>query len=90
MFIKGDVYSREQGFNYILDNGTIINLETNLPIQFFDIESKEDTMPKGQLIGLVENMKRVSKDCSRYLDLTAPGRIHHFISYTDLLYWERF
>ena len=35
-------------------------------------------------------MKRVSFDRARYLDLTHPGRIHHFISFTDLLYWERF
>lgn len=25
-----------------------------------------------------------------YLDLLVPGRIQHFISLTDLLYWERF
>jgi len=35
-------------------------------------------------------MKRVSEDRSRYLDMTAPGRVHHFISFADLLYWERF
>lgn len=54
------------------------------------MENEADTMPKGPLTGLVENMKRVSMDRSRYLDLTAPGRVHHFISYIDLLYWERF
>ena len=35
-------------------------------------------------------MVRISTDRSRYLDMTAPGRIHHFISFCDLLYWERF
>jgi len=35
-------------------------------------------------------MRRVSSDWSRYLDMTKPGRVHHFISYADLLYWERF
>jgi len=35
-------------------------------------------------------MKRISSDWSRYLDITKPGRVHHFISYADLLYWERF
>jgi len=35
-------------------------------------------------------MKRVSTDRSRYLDITAPGRVHHFISLVDLMYWERY
>lgn len=47
-------------------------------------------MPKGLFNSQVEGMRRVSSDWSRYLDITKPGRVHHFISYTDLLYWERF
>ena len=35
-------------------------------------------------------MKRVSTDRSRYLDMTKPCRVHHFISLVDLMYWERF
>ena len=35
-------------------------------------------------------MRRISSDWSRYLDMTKPGRVHHFISFADLLYWERF
>ena len=58
-------------------------------MQFFDPENEKNTMPTGPLSG-IEGMKRISNDRSRYLDITAPGRVHHFISYTDLLYWERF
>lgn len=54
------------------------------------MENEADTMPKGPLAGQVEGMKRISMDKSRYLDMTKPGRVHHFISYADLLYWERF
>jgi len=32
-----------------MDNGAIINLESNVPIQFFDPENEVDTMPKGPL-----------------------------------------
>jgi hypothetical protein len=73
-----------------MDNGAIINLDTNLPVQFFDPEDEMDTMPKGPLTGQIEGMKRISYDQSRYLDMTAPGRVHHFISFADLLYWERY
>lgn len=90
LIMKGTSYLKQQDFNYFLDNGAIINLDTNLPVQFFDMENESDVMPKGPLTGQVEGMKRVSMDRSRYLDLTAPGRVHHFISFIDLIYWERF
>lgn len=54
------------------------------------MENEADTMPKGPLAGQIEGMRRISEDRSRYLDITAPGRVHHFISFADLLYWERF
>jgi len=73
-----------------MDNGAIINLESNIPCQFFDMENEADTMPKGPLTGQIEGMRRVSRDRSRYLDMVAPGRVHHFISLADLLYWERY
>ena len=41
-----------QNFNYFLDNGAIINLDNNLPVQFFDPESEKNTMPTGQLLGI--------------------------------------
>jgi len=90
LIMKGQAYLKQQDFNYFMDNGAIINLDTNLPVQFFDTENEEDTMPRGPLTGQIEGMKRISYDRSRYLDMTAPGRVHHFISFTDLLYWERF
>ena len=67
-----------------------MNLETNLPTQFFDLETEADALPRGPLNYSIRNMRRISSDRSRYLDITRPGRIHHFISYTDMLYWERF
>ena len=88
--MKGLAQLKQQDFNYFLDNGAIINLDNNLPVQFFDPENEKNTMPKGLLTGQIEGMKRLSSDRSRYLDITAPGRIHHFISFADLLYWERF
>ena len=87
--MRGQNVHKSQDFNYYIDNYAIINLETNLPIQFFDTENEADVLPKGPL-NLVEGMKRISADWQRYLDMTRPGRVHHFISYADLLYWERF
>ena len=51
-----------------------------------------DAMPVGSLghAFVVGGMKRICTDKSRYLDMTAPGRVHHFISFADLLYWERY
>ena len=89
LIMKGQACQKQQNFNYFLDNGAIINLDNNLPVQFFDPESEKNTMPTGQLSG-IEGMQRISNDRSRYLDITSPGRVYHFISYTDLLYWERF
>lgn len=73
-----------------MDSYAIVNLETNLPIQFFDTENESDVLPKGPLHAQVDGMKRISGDWSRYLDMTKPGRVHHFISLVDLMYWERF
>lgn len=90
LVLRGAGYLKQQDFNYFMDNGAIINLESNLPVQFFDMENEADTMPIGYLGELVEGMRRISSDNSRYLDVTKPGRMHHFISFVDLLYWERF
>ncbi len=73
-----------------MDSYAIVNLETNLPIQFFDTENERDVLLKGPLHAQVDGMKRISGDWSRYLDMTKPGRVHHFISLVDLMYWERF
>jgi hypothetical protein len=32
----------------------------------------------------------VQQDGKKYLELSHPGRIQHFISYTDWTYWVRF
>lgn len=88
--MQGKSYHKQSEFNFFLDKNAIINLDTNLPIQFFDTENESDTMPKGPLYNQVEGMKRISTDRLRYLDMTRPGRVHHFISFVDLLYWERF
>jgi len=89
LIMRGKHYYKQQDFNYFMDNFSIINLETNLPIQFFDTENETDVLPTG-VLNMVDGMKRISSDWSRYLDMTKPGRVHHFISYADLLYWERF
>lgn len=49
LIMRGKAYNKQQDFNYFLDNGAVINLDTNLPVQFFDIENEADTMPKGPL-----------------------------------------
>lgn len=65
-------------------------MENNLPIQFFDIETEGDLVPHGALKHTVPGQKKVNEDKSKYLDLLVPGRIQHFISYMDLVYWDRF
>lgn len=90
LIIKGKHSNKQQDFNYFMDSYSIVNLETNLPVQFFDTENETDVLPKGPMTRHIEGMKRLSGDWSRYLDMTKPGRVHHFISYADLLYWERF
>ena len=32
LIMKGQSYLKQQDFNYFMDNGAIINLDTNLPI----------------------------------------------------------
>ena len=32
LFMRGQAHMKQQDFNYIIDNGAIINLETNLPV----------------------------------------------------------
>ena len=36
-------------FNIMLDQGALINMQNNLPVQFFDIENEGDWCPKGEL-----------------------------------------
>ena len=33
----------------MLDHGALVNLQTNLPLQFFDIENERDWGPVGEL-----------------------------------------
>jgi len=49
LIMKGKSFLKQQDFNYYMDGYAIINLETNLPIQFFDTENEADTLPKGPL-----------------------------------------
>ena len=35
----------KQNFNVMLDKGAMINLQNNLPVQFFDIENENDWCP---------------------------------------------
>jgi hypothetical protein len=49
LIMRGKAHNKTQDFNYFLDNGAVMNLDTNLPVQFFDIENEADTMPKGPL-----------------------------------------
>ena len=86
-------YSSGKGqkqFNFCLDDGCIINLENNLPVQFFDAENEGDLVPHGPLKNTVSGQKKISEDMMMYLDLLHPGRVQHFISLIDLLYWERY
>ena len=77
-------------FNMILDKGAIINLQNNLPIQFFDIENEGDWCPVGELKNNITGQRKLQEDNTKYLELTHPGRIQHFISYSDWTYWVRF
>ena len=33
----------------MLDKGALINMQNNLPVQFFDIENEGDWCPRGEL-----------------------------------------
>lgn len=77
-------------FNFVLEDGCIINLEDNVPIQFFDKENELDLVPRGAMKPTVSGQKKVSRDRQYYLDILTPGRIQMFISLSDLIYWERF
>ena len=79
-----------QKFNMMLDHGALINLQSNLPVQFFDIENERDWCPSGELKKNVQGQRKVQQDGRKYLELTHPGRIQHFISYTDWTYWVRY
>ena len=59
-------------------------------MQFFDVETEGDLVPHGALKNTVTGQKKISEDKQMYLDLMHPGRVQHFISLTDLLYWERY
>ena len=74
----------------MLDHGALINLQNNLPVQFFDIENERDWCPSGELKKNVQGQKKVQQDGKKYLELSHPGRIQHFISYTDWTYWVRY
>ena len=59
----------------MLDHGAMINLQTNLPVQFFDIENERDWCPSLELKDYLPGQKKVQEDKSKYLELTHPGRI---------------
>lgn len=65
-------------------------MENNLPVQLFDSQDDTNILPKGLITNHVEGMRRISSDRSRYLDIVKPGRLHHFNSHSNLLYWQRY
>ena len=81
--MKGD-------FNFFLDNRALVNMESNLPVQFFDLQDDTNVLPRGLITNHVDGMRRIASDRSRYLDIVKPGRVHHFNSYSNLLYWKRY
>jgi hypothetical protein len=90
LILQGFALPNQPNFNYCLEDGAVINLENNLPIQFFDKENEGDLVPHGQLKPTVFGQKKVSADQQSYLDLLVPGRIQKFISISDLIYWDRY
>lgn len=87
------VSSREENdltaLNYIFDQGALIDLNTNSPIQFLDAETQSHVIPQS-IFARYDPSKRISRDHSCYLDQNHPGRLNTFVSLTDLIYWERF
>ena len=39
--------TRYGNFNHIIEKGVIMGLESNVPIQFFDVDSEGDLQPNG-------------------------------------------
>ena len=65
-------------------------MESNLPVQFFDSQDDTDVLPRGLITYHVEGQRRITSDRSKFLDIVKPGRVHHFNSYSNLLYWQRY
>jgi hypothetical protein len=80
----------KMNFNFCLEDGCIIDLDNNVPIQFFDKETEGDLIPHGALKSTVAGQKKISEDRQAYLDLLHPGRVQLFVSTLDLIYWERY
>jgi len=59
----------------MLDHGALINLHSNLPCQFFDIENEKDWCPQLELHNYIPGQKKVQEDYAKYLELTHPGRV---------------
>lgn len=87
--MRSNSYIKELDFNYFLDKRTILDMQDNLPVQFFDMVDDPKILPTKIITTQVEGVRRLMSDRSRYLDIMKPGRIHHFSSLTDILYFER-
>lgn len=79
-----------KNFNFILEDGVIVNLDGNLPCQFFDKENEVDLVPRGFLKETIAGQKKISNCRQIYLDIKRNGQLQHFVSLMDLVYWERF
>ena len=90
LVVRGIAVHNVLDFNYFLDKRTILDMQDNLPVQFFDLMDDPNILPSSVIVGQVEGMKRITSNRSLYLDLIKPGRIHHFCSVTDLLYLQRY
>jgi hypothetical protein len=64
-------------------------METNVPAQYVDKDS-EPICPRGQFYDYAAGQKCVSDDQTKLLSKIKPGKLHHFYSFFDLLYWKRF
>lgn len=88
MYLRGLSFDDCKNFNLVLTDGGIISLENNIPCQFFDPASQKLNIPRGYINAVgVPGQKKISYDHQKYLDRTRVGRLHHFMSLSDITYW---
>lgn len=69
LILSGNCTAKEKDFNFFLDKNALVNMESNLPVQFFDFQDDSNILPRGLFTNHVDGMRRIASDRSRYLDI---------------------
>ena len=64
LVVRGIALHNVLDFNYLIDKRTILDMQDNLPVQFFDMIDDPNVVPKSVIVGQVEGMRRISSNRS--------------------------